>query len=67
MMNETHYYKREFELRYLKSRGGALQDLFLELMEHAYPDNFQRIQPHGNTGDLKCDSYLTLKGQLSLL
>ncbi len=49
---------REFELRFLKSRGEAFQDLFSELMENAYPSDFRRIRAHGRSGDLKCDGYL---------
>lgn len=49
---------REFELRFLKSRGEAFQDLFSELMENAYPSDFRRIRAHGRLGDLKCDGYL---------
>lgn len=50
---------REFELRFMKSRGTAFQDFFSELMEMAFPSNFCRVRPHGKTGDLKCDGYLT--------
>ncbi len=58
-MNDPFFFEREFELRFLKSRGNAFQDLFSEVMEKAYPGDFQRIRPHGNMGDLKCDGYLT--------
>src|ERR1051325_1421425 len=57
-MHELVFFEREFEIRFLKSRGTAFQDLFSDLMERAYPGDFQRIRPHGNTGDLKCDGYL---------
>jgi energy-coupling factor transporter ATP-binding protein EcfA2 len=50
--------ERDFELRYLKSRGTAFQDLFSEIMERTFPGDFQRIRPHGRAGDLKCDGYL---------
>lgn len=50
---------REFELRFMKCKGTAFQDFFSELMEMAFPSNFCRVRPHGNTGDLKCDGYLT--------
>ena len=49
---------REFELKFLKSRGEAFQDLFSDLMENAYPSDFRRIRAHGRLGDLKCDGYL---------
>lgn len=57
-MNESHFFEREFEIRFLKCRGAAFQDFFADLMERAYPADFQRIRPHGNTGDFKCDGYL---------
>ena len=57
-MNELLFFEREFEIRFLKSRGTAFQDLFAELMERAHSADFQRIRTHGNTGDLKCDGYL---------
>ncbi len=53
-----HHINREFELKFLKTRGEAFQDFFSEIMESAYPSDFQRIRPHGNAGDLKCDGYL---------
>src|SRR5262249_43233823 len=49
---------REFELRFLTSRGNAFQDFFSEIMENAYPADFRRIHSHGSLGDLKCDGYL---------
>jgi hypothetical protein len=57
-MNEAHLHEREFELRFLKSRGASFQDLFSDLMERVHPADFQRVRPHGNSGDLKCDGYL---------
>ena len=50
---------REFELRFMKCRGTAFQDFFSDLMEMAFPSDFCRVRPHGKTGDLKCDGYLT--------
>jgi hypothetical protein len=61
-MDDKYYFEREFELRFLKSRGTAFQDLFSELMERRYPGDFQRVRPHGNTGDLKCDGYMPSQG-----
>ncbi len=61
-MTPSHWiFEREFELRFIKSRGAAFQDLFSDLMEHAYPGDFVRTRSHGNSGDLKCDGYLTSK------
>jgi hypothetical protein len=57
-MEEMPYYEREFELRFLRDRGNAFQDLFSDLMERAFPRDFRRTKSHGNLGDLKCDGYL---------
>lgn len=40
------------------AHGTAFQDLFADLMELAFPRDFQRIRPYGNQGDQKCDGYL---------
>ena len=48
----------DFELRFLKSSGTAFQSLFEELMEQAYPKDFQAVRAYGSTGDYKCDGYL---------
>ena len=47
----------EFELRFLRVRGGEFQDLFAELMKNACPGDFRRVRAHGNAGDFKCDGY----------
>ena len=57
VIDSMFHFEREFELRFLKSRGIAFQNLFSQIMEGAYPGDFQRIRAHGNTGDLKCDGY----------
>lgn len=61
MVEVSLSHQREFELRFLKSRGVAFQDLFSDLMEKAYAGDFCRVRPHGRTGDMKCDGYLTSK------
>jgi hypothetical protein len=38
--------------------GTAFQDRFADLMELAFPRDFQRIRPYGKQGDQKCDGYL---------
>jgi hypothetical protein len=58
VIDETYALEREFELKFLRCRGAAFQDLFSTLMERAYPGDFRRVRPHGSTGDLKCDGYL---------
>jgi hypothetical protein len=57
-MSDLRPYEQEFELRFLKSRGNAFQDLFSEVMEESYPYDFKRVRSHGPLGDLKCDGYL---------
>jgi hypothetical protein len=44
--------------RLLQAQGQAFQDLVNDLMEHAYPRDFQRVCAYGNEGDHKCDGYL---------
>ncbi len=56
------YDRRIFALQTLKYRwhtltGTAFQDLFADLMENAWPQDFQRVKPYGPNGDLKCDGY----------
>lgn len=56
-MNEATLFEREFELRFLKARGTAFQDLFSDVMERGFGADFQRVRPHGRLGDLKCDGF----------
>lgn len=44
-------------LRWLTSPGAAFQALFADLMENAWPQDFQKIKAYGPIGDLKCDGY----------
>lgn len=57
-MMQANSSENEFELRFIKSRGTAFQDLFSDVMEQTYPRDFQRVRPHGALGDFKCDGYL---------
>lgn len=56
-MNEATLFEREFELRFLKARGTAFQDLFSDVMERGFAADFQRVRPHGKLGDFKCDGF----------
>jgi hypothetical protein len=49
--------QREFEIRYLRSRGTAFQDFFSDIMEAAFGTDFFRVRPHGAHGDFKADGY----------
>jgi hypothetical protein len=51
-------FRTECRDRLRSGQGTAFQDLFADLMELAYPRDFQRIRPYGNQGDQKCDGYL---------
>jgi hypothetical protein len=52
------WYDVVFERDFLKKGGNEFQDWFADLMEKAYPNDFQRVRPYGNIGDHKCDGYL---------
>jgi hypothetical protein len=52
------FYELRFENDFLTKRGGEFQNWFADLMERACPNDFQRVRPYGNRGDLKCDGYL---------
>ena len=53
---------RQFALQTLRYRwqtstGTAFQDVFADLMERAWPQDFQKVRPYGPTGDLKSDGF----------
>lgn len=49
---------RTVRLQWLEARGVEFQKLFADLMESAWPQDFQRVSPYGGSlGDLKCDGY----------
>lgn len=52
------WFRTECRDRLRNAQGTAFQDLFADLMELAFPRDFQRIRPYGNQGDQKCDGYL---------
>ena len=54
--------RRIFALQTLRYRwhtltGIGFQDLFADLMQNAWPLDFQKVKPYGPLGDLKCDGY----------
>lgn len=52
------WFRTECRDRLRNAQGNTFQDLFSDLMELAYPRDFQRIRPYVNQGDQKCDGYL---------
>lgn len=48
---------QSLRLRWLTSTGIAFQDLFADLMQNAWPQDFQKVKPYGRSGDMKCDGY----------
>lgn len=58
------WYELEFEKAYMKRSGNSFQDLFCEIMERGYPNDFQRVRPWGKYGDKKNDGYLKSKRML---
>ena len=49
---------QEFRIRYLTLTGIEFQNLFADVMQNAWPSDFQKVKPYGRYGDLKCDGYL---------
>jgi hypothetical protein len=52
------WFRTQCRDRLHSAQGTAFQDLFADLMELAFPSDFQRIRSYGNQGDHKCDGYL---------
>ena len=53
---------QNFKFRWHTSTGLAFQDLFADVMENAWPNDFRRVSPYGgSSGDLKCDGFLKSK------
>ncbi|WP_124682031.1 ABC-three component system protein [Candidatus Viridilinea mediisalina] len=55
---QRYFYELKFLSEYLKKRSTEFQSFFEEIMEKAYPGDFQRVRPWGNIGDRKNDGYL---------
>src|SRR5713226_6506462 len=47
-----------FENRYIRDQATAFHEFFWAVMERRYPDDFQRVVPWGQIGDLKNDGYV---------
>ncbi len=52
------FYLQTFKWRWHTDTGTEFQDLFAEVMQNAWPQDFQKIRPYGPRGDMKCDGYL---------
>jgi len=56
------FYEVTFERDFLRKKGVAFQDFFMDVMEKGYPDgDFIRVRPWGSAGDRKNDGYLKSK------
>lgn len=53
------FHHNAFQLKVLESSGNEFQDLFVRIMERAFPDEFEAVRPYGNQGDWKCDGRLS--------
>ncbi len=49
------FYTLKFKIDFLKKKGTAFQDWFVDLVGHAYGSDFESVRPYGNQGDWKCD------------
>lgn len=61
---EAEWFQMKVQGRVLTARGAAFQDFFADLMEAAYPGDFERVRAYGKKGDLKCDGFLKSAGQV---
>ena len=64
MNHHQAYYEKEFENRFLRSKGTDFQSLFELLMSLAYPADFVACRPWGNQGDRKNDGFLRSERRL---
>lgn len=56
-LSRSHYDLR-FKLYYATKRATEFQELFSQVMERRFPNDFIRVKPWGGQGDLKCDGYV---------
>ncbi|MBI3128474.1 MAG: hypothetical protein HYZ11_12785 [Candidatus Tectomicrobia bacterium] len=63
-MDETQrlFYRKNFQVRFLRSTATEFQNLFSDIMQRVYKADFQKVRPYGKHGDLKCDGFLSSKG-----
>ena len=54
---ERAFYEMRFELECYKFTGEQFQELFSDAMGKAYPRDFIKVRPWGNSGDRKNDGY----------
>lgn len=47
-----------FHKAFLQKKEKEFESFFADIMEAAYPNDFERIRPNGSEGDGKCDGYL---------
>lgn len=47
-----------FQKAFLQKKEKEFESFFADIMEAAYPNDFERIRPNGSEGDGKCDGYL---------
>jgi hypothetical protein len=59
---EFEWFQMRIDGALSQKRGAAFQDFFAEIMEAAYPGDFERVRAYGNRGDLKCDGLLRSSG-----
>jgi hypothetical protein len=58
------WYGKDFEIAFLKAKGGAFQTFFERLMSLAYKADFMACRPWGNAGDKKNDGFLKSERRL---
>lgn len=58
------WYKQEFRVQFLKTRGMEFQRLVERVLNAAFPTVFSVIKPKGPRGDLKSDGFIHSRGAL---
>lgn len=48
-------YVLKFQLAFLRNKGTAFQDWFVQIAGNAFGPDFEEVRPYGPNGDLKCD------------
>jgi hypothetical protein len=52
------FFGYRLHLRFFDARGTAFQQLFTDIMQRAFGEDFWATGTYGNVGDMKCDGYL---------
>lgn len=55
---QRYYYGYRFEVDFIKAEAQSFEDLFVRIMSHRYPGDFEAVRAYGNQGDKKADGYL---------